>query len=169
MPLPIDVDGYSGLKANERPLQFCLDEDVFEIEVVEDRWYDPEAEYFKVRRTDGKRHLLRYDRSEDAWTLRSGFDAAELFARPSIELITVDATAIREAEQRRAVNGAVPKQSFHLIGFWRCSIGEGRLSLFLLLPPDVRIVEVRFRRRRWLSLRVGSSLMSAFCHKQPRT
>jgi hypothetical protein len=53
MPLCIYVDAYSGYCANEKPRQFCLDDDVFEIEEVEDRWYDPNAEYFKVRTVDG--------------------------------------------------------------------------------------------------------------------
>jgi hypothetical protein len=61
--LPIHVDAYSGYKANERPLRFWLDaairenemNGVYEIETVEDRWYDPNAKYFKVRTTEGKR------------------------------------------------------------------------------------------------------------------
>jgi hypothetical protein len=53
MSLPIYVDAYSGYRANDRPRQFCLDENVFEIAEVEDRWYDPNGEYFKVRTVDG--------------------------------------------------------------------------------------------------------------------
>ncbi len=41
MSLPIYVDAYAGYKANERPRQFTLDEDVFEIESVEDQWRSP--------------------------------------------------------------------------------------------------------------------------------
>ena len=88
MSLRIYVDTYSGYRANERPRQFCLDEDVFEIVDIEDRWYDPNAEYFKVRTSHGKRYILRYADREDQWTLQSGFDGAELLARPGIELIT---------------------------------------------------------------------------------
>ena len=61
MPLRVYVDAYSGYRANERPSQFCLDDEVFEIANVEDRWYDPNAEYFKVRTIDGKCYLLRCD------------------------------------------------------------------------------------------------------------
>ena len=82
MSLRIYVDAYSGYRANERPRQFCLDDDVFEIEAVEDRWYDPNAEYFKVRTTDGKTYLLRCDAETREWTLQNGFDRAELLARP---------------------------------------------------------------------------------------
>src|SRR5690348_322731 len=102
MGLLIHVDTDAGFKPNERPQQFCVDEDVIEIEQVEDRWSDPDAESFKVRSTTGKRYLLRYNPLEDQWTLQSDFDGAELLARTSIELITVDSNAIREAEQRIA-------------------------------------------------------------------
>jgi hypothetical protein len=60
-------------KANERPLRFWLDADMYEISTIEDRWHDPTAEYFKVRTVDGKLFLLRYDEREDEWTLQSGF------------------------------------------------------------------------------------------------
>src|SRR5678816_3580404 len=102
MSLPIHVDAHSGYRANERPHQFCLDDDVFEIEGVEDRWYDPNAEYFKVRTVDGKRYLLRCDAQTNEWSLQSGFDGAELLARTSITLVTVEPQAIRESEQRIA-------------------------------------------------------------------
>jgi hypothetical protein len=87
MSLKIDVDAYSGYKANEHPRQFELDEDIFEIEAVESRWRSPEAEYFKVRTITGKHYLLRHDETKDQWTLQSDFDGAELLTRPSIELV----------------------------------------------------------------------------------
>jgi hypothetical protein len=101
MSLPIYVDAYSGYRANERPRQFCLDDDVFEIVDVEDRWYDPNAEYFKVRTNDQKCFLLRCDAQSGEWTLQSGFDGAELLARTST-LVTVEPQAIRSAERRVA-------------------------------------------------------------------
>jgi hypothetical protein len=110
MSLPIHVVAYSGYKANERPLRFWLDAQidgteltgVYEIEAVEDRWYDPNAEYFKVRTTEGKRYILRYDERADQWTLQSGFDGVELLARTGIELVTVEPSAIRLAESKLA-------------------------------------------------------------------
>jgi hypothetical protein len=96
--LPIHVTAYSGYKANERPRDFTVDEDFYEIAEVEDRWYEPEAMYFRVRTTEDKRYILRYDESEDEWSLQSGFDGDELLARPSIRLITVDVDVIRRAE-----------------------------------------------------------------------
>jgi hypothetical protein len=102
MSLPVYVDSYSGYKASERPLRFHLDDETYDIASVEDRWQEPNAEYFKVRSVDGKLYLLRYDERADEWTLQSGFDGDELLARPGIELITVEPKAIREAESRIA-------------------------------------------------------------------
>ena len=90
MSLPIHVEAYSGYKSNERPRSFSLNptigengvEDVHDIDAVEDRWYDPNAEYFIVRTSEGKRYILRCDRETGQWTIQSGFDGADLLARP---------------------------------------------------------------------------------------
>jgi hypothetical protein len=81
MCLPIRVDVYAGFKANERPRQFVLDDEICEIATVLDQWYEPSAVYFKVQSTEGKTYLLRYDEQTDEWTLQSGFDGNELLAR----------------------------------------------------------------------------------------
>src|SRR5437016_3244104 len=99
MPLPVYVDEYSGDTANQRPRSFTLDEELYEIAVVLDQWYEPSATYFKVQTDKGKVYLLRYNGEADEWTLQDGFDGAELLARPGIELITVDAGTIRRAEK----------------------------------------------------------------------
>ena len=95
--MPIFVIAYSGYRANERPQSFTLDETLYEIGSIEDRWHEPDAEYFKVVTTDGKIYLLRYERQGDVWTLQTGFDGDELLARPGIEVVTVDAAQIRQA------------------------------------------------------------------------
>jgi hypothetical protein len=99
MSLPIHIDEYSGNTANQRPRSFTLDERLCEIAAVLDQWYEPSATYFKVQTNAGKVYLLRYDSEADEWTLQSGFDGDELFARPSVELVTVDAGVIRRAEK----------------------------------------------------------------------
>ena len=101
MSLPIDVRAYSRYRPNERPLHFCLDEDLIDIAKVEDRWYDPDAEYFRVLSSKDKHYILRCSR-EGEWTLQSGFDGDELLARPSIELVSVNPGTIREAELKVA-------------------------------------------------------------------
>ena len=88
MSLPVYVDAHSGHRANERPRSFELDEKDYEIASVEDRWYEPDAEYFKVVTTEGKTYLLRYELQGDVWTLQSVYDGDELLARPGIELVT---------------------------------------------------------------------------------
>ena len=74
---------------DERPHHFSLDDDAFEIANVEDRWYDPNAEYFKVRTVERKVYLLRRNSETNEWALQSGFDGVELLSRHSIELVSV--------------------------------------------------------------------------------
>src|SRR5215470_9735482 len=100
MSLPIHVHAYAGFKANQRPCQFHFDEEIYEIAAVLDQWCEPQAIYFKVQSTEGKTYLLRYDERADEWTLQSGFDGDELLARPSVELVTVDSTIAKKAEQQ---------------------------------------------------------------------
>ena len=99
MSLPIHINAYSGYKANERPREFVFDDDYYEIADIEDRWYEPEAMYFRVRTNEGKRYILRYNEKADEWTLESGFDGDELLMRPGINVITVDAALIQRAEK----------------------------------------------------------------------
>ena len=100
MSFPILVTAHSGYKANERPKSFLVDEDRYEIAAIEVRRLEPNAEYFRVRSKDDKRNLLRYDRRADDWTLQSGIDGDALLARPDIEIVTVDAAKVREAESK---------------------------------------------------------------------
>ena len=41
MALPIYVDAHSGYKSNERPGQFELDDELYEIVAVEEQWRSP--------------------------------------------------------------------------------------------------------------------------------
>src|SRR5882672_9803027 len=61
-----------------------------------------EAMFFKVRSTEGKQYVLRDDERTNEWTLQSGLDGDALLGRPSIELISVQPKAIREAESKTA-------------------------------------------------------------------
>ena len=47
--MTVEVESYSGFKADERPLRFRLGERWLAVEEVVDRWYDPDAVYFRVR------------------------------------------------------------------------------------------------------------------------
>jgi len=69
--MKIEVESYSDHKADERPTRFRMGERWIAVEEVVDRWYDPDAAYFKVRGNDGAFYILRHDEREDAWTLAS--------------------------------------------------------------------------------------------------
>lgn len=65
----IRVECYSGYKAGERPLRFVLGEQTLEVREVEDQWYGPSAQYFRVQAGDGNTYVLRHDEEEDSWSL----------------------------------------------------------------------------------------------------
>jgi hypothetical protein len=74
----IEVECYSGHRANERPAAFTLRGRRFEIEEIVDRWYEggvepgrPELQYFRVRTIEGQLFLLRYNARFDAWSAAS--------------------------------------------------------------------------------------------------
>jgi hypothetical protein len=67
----VEVESYSGFKADERPLRFRLGERWLAVEEVVDRWYDPDATYFRVRADDGGVYILRHREQTDLWTLET--------------------------------------------------------------------------------------------------
>ncbi len=73
--MQISVESYSGFKADERPLRFVLNGHEYQVREVEDRWYSPEAIYFRVVASDGNRYVLRHDEVADLWSLE-GFRAS---------------------------------------------------------------------------------------------
>lgn len=78
--MQVRMVSYSGFKADERPLRFVLNGREYEVREVEDRWYSPEAIYFRVVACDGNWYVLRHDEAADTWTLegfRSGGKDAE--------------------------------------------------------------------------------------------
>lgn len=73
----IEVECYSGYKANERPVAFTFQGVRREVQEIIDRWYEggresgrPEIAYFKVRTTEGLVFILRYLSLFDAWSVR---------------------------------------------------------------------------------------------------
>ena len=71
----VQVECYSGYRADERPVRLKLREGAREIVAIEDRWYSPGATYFRVLVDDGDRYLLCYQEAQDVWTL-TGYRAA---------------------------------------------------------------------------------------------
>ena len=69
--MTVEVESYAGYKADERPLRFRLGDRWLTVEEVSDRWYDPEATYFRVKADDGAVYILRHDERAAAWTLEA--------------------------------------------------------------------------------------------------
>ncbi|HMK23038.1 MAG TPA: hypothetical protein VK466_11945 [Terriglobales bacterium] len=57
--MKLTVECYSGRKADERPLRFCLGGREYSVEAVLDQWYDPECIFYKIRADDGNLYILR--------------------------------------------------------------------------------------------------------------
>ena len=69
LPIKIEVIGYSGYKANERPLDFIVDKRKLNVVNIIDRWYGVEHDYYKVLADDNRIYLLRWHRIHDLWFL----------------------------------------------------------------------------------------------------
>jgi hypothetical protein len=67
----LQVECYSGYKADQRPSRFRIENRCFEVEAVEDQWYSPESKYFRVRAGDGNIYVLRHEEAQDRWTLEA--------------------------------------------------------------------------------------------------
>ena len=73
--MALHVECYAGYKADQEPTSLVIDDERRVVLGIADRWYDPDASYFKVRADDGHRYLLRHDRTEDEWSLVTSFSA----------------------------------------------------------------------------------------------
>jgi hypothetical protein len=71
--MKLEVDCYSGGKADERPVRFRLDGRECLIDEVLDQWYGPNDAFYKVRSDDGNLYILRRETStpEGTWHLVS--------------------------------------------------------------------------------------------------
>jgi len=73
----VEVECYSGHRVNERPVAFIFEDRRWEIFEVIDRWFEggeqpgrPVLNYFKVKTSQGRVFLLRYNSLFDAWAVR---------------------------------------------------------------------------------------------------
>ena len=71
--MKLNVECYSGRKADERPIRFWLEGRQYLVETVLDQWYDPESIFYKVRGDDGNVYILRRQTStpDETWDLVS--------------------------------------------------------------------------------------------------
>ena len=54
---------------NAEPAEIVIDGNRFPILGVTDRWYDPDARYFKVAAANGYAYLLRQDLETQGWSV----------------------------------------------------------------------------------------------------
>ena len=59
----MQVQCYSGRKADEKPVRFQLRDREYLVEEVVDQWYGPEHQFFKLRADDGNLYILRHQTS----------------------------------------------------------------------------------------------------------
>lgn len=71
----VNVECYSGYRANERPTSFNYRGRRWEVADIIDRWYEgghaasrPAVNYYRVRTSGGRVFLLRYLSLFDAWS-----------------------------------------------------------------------------------------------------
>jgi hypothetical protein len=67
----LQVQSYSGRKADERPVRFQLGDHDYLVEEVVDQWYGPDAAFFKVRADDGNLYILKHQAVGEEWSLES--------------------------------------------------------------------------------------------------
>jgi hypothetical protein len=67
----VEVEMYSGYKADERPVRVTIDGRAHEVAEVEDRWYSPGATFFGVRLADGERYVLRRIEAQEVWAIEA--------------------------------------------------------------------------------------------------
>jgi hypothetical protein len=67
----VQVETYSGYKADERPVRVTIDGQAHEVAEIEDRWYSPGATFFRVRLANGERYVLRRVEAQEIWVLEA--------------------------------------------------------------------------------------------------
>ncbi|HWQ57330.1 MAG TPA: hypothetical protein VN442_26840 [Bryobacteraceae bacterium] len=69
--MDLRVECYSGRKADERPVRFCLGDRMYTVEEIMDQWYGPDATFFKLRADDGDMYILKHHAPSDEWSLEA--------------------------------------------------------------------------------------------------
>jgi hypothetical protein len=67
----VQVETYSGYKADERPVRVTIDGQAHEVAEIEDRWYSPGATFFRVMLANGERYVLRRVEAQEIWVLEA--------------------------------------------------------------------------------------------------
>lgn len=64
----VEVESHSGYRGEEYPKAFRFGDKRYQIVEILDRWYQPDASFFKVLCEDSSRYILRRD-EDFRWTL----------------------------------------------------------------------------------------------------
>jgi hypothetical protein len=67
----LKVECYAGYKGEEYPRRFTLGELVLDVTEIEDQWYSPSSQYFRVCANDENTYVLRHDQENDCWSLEA--------------------------------------------------------------------------------------------------
>jgi hypothetical protein len=67
----VRVECNAGYRADERPVRFFAGGHTYAVEQVDDKWYSPEATYFRVTADDENVYVLRHDEVKDEWTMEA--------------------------------------------------------------------------------------------------
>ena len=67
--IAVTVRCYAGYKGDERPTSFDLEGRTVQIVDILDRWYETDANCFKVLDDNGTTFLLRHDLNTNCWDL----------------------------------------------------------------------------------------------------
>ena len=70
----INVECYSGYKADERPVSFIICDKKLKVTNILEQWRCPDSDHFKVTADDGKGYLLIHDIAKDVWILEKAFE-----------------------------------------------------------------------------------------------
>lgn len=65
------VECYAGYRGEQYPRRFVLGNQILEVNEIEDQWYSPSSQYFRVRAGDGNVYVLRHDQELNRWSLES--------------------------------------------------------------------------------------------------
>jgi hypothetical protein len=67
----IQVECYSGYRAEERPKRLLIDGRWVDVADIVDRWLTPEYRYFKMLGDDGELYVIRHPVGGNGWELIS--------------------------------------------------------------------------------------------------
>lgn len=65
----IRVECYSGYRGQQEPLAFRIGERRLLVCEIVDRWFAPDARWFRVTAGDGDAYILRHDETRGEWAL----------------------------------------------------------------------------------------------------